>query len=490
MSSCTSTFGEADYGCSEQGSLTAAFEVTPASFTHDPNIPNQANITLNVTSTLTVNNVQYDTTTDQDISAWLALTSSTTPLVESDKTFVPRENCASTTNTLPTTVSLNIASGDEIKAKGKWSGFEGSQVGTDVPNCDWFDVELGNNFTITPPQNLQVTFPSDPTGEINASIDAWSLNPNISGTPFVPIDENDELLYNNWNWRVELLDSLENVVSANELTMDNNLSQALTANVTSLQPNTEYRMRVTVSNEYQATATVTSPIIYSKPAAPIIRRVTFTKESNGTYTAHIEWAKPRGGTFDETIKINGTAIADVVGGASTTGTYDITGLQPGVPTAITISSTSTSGQSQTAETIYPPANIPTISAEWNDVRRCVNISAQSDNISSFNMTAGYMRGDDSLANETDVDTISLCDLEHGNNEVVYVSATPTVPNHIYTDRTAYSTIPIPNPILGVSNDCSEMLNVVDIVESKNGILTPKWQTGVRVKTQSGCPGVG
>lgn len=486
MASCTSTFGEADYGCATQGSLTASYTVIPVNFAISPDDPSQAIITLSCKSELTINNVNYDTSTNQDVSAWLNLSSPLSPLVESNKTFVPRQNCITTTNSLTSNVDMLISAGDTIRAKGKWSGFEDQQSGLDVPNCDWFDVELGDSYTITPPQNLQVTFPDKIDGEISYSIASWSMNPNITGVPFSPVGENGDISYNNWNWKVEVLDKNGIAVTSKTYSLAPTLTGTLTADTEGLLPNSSYTMRVTASNSMQAATAVTSPVIDVPPLAPFINHYE-VKPWSGYYYVDFNYAQSSSGDGEVvrlTMDYNGnvTILGDTSYGNDINGTASVNYLGAAQKVSVVFTASSTHGESSTTVTFYTPAIPPTITTAWDETRKCVTISATSENITDFNITAGYMRGGTSLADQTEGNSLELCDLDHGNGEVLYVTATPKLPDHTYDDYATTMTIPILNPILGLSKTCDKTLNIVDIVEVKDdGTVTPQWQTGERVK---------
>lgn len=496
MASCTSTFGEADYDCSGQGSLTASFEVTPASFSHDPNIPDQAIVTFDVNSALTVSNIKYSDTTDQDISAWVALTSGTTPLAESDKTFVPREDCATTSNNLSTTSSLNIVAGDAVKFKGKWSGVDGSEVGIDVANCDWNDVELGDSFTITPPQNLQVTFPNTFAGTVSWSLSSWSKNPNIGSAPFSP-PPGSSIQYNNWNILLETIDNNGNIVNRYPTThTDSSLSSALTTDTTNTKPNSKYRLRLTASNAYQATTSVISPEVYTRPPQIVLRRpITYQKNEDGTWNAIIDWSKGRdGGALPEQVWLTTSASSEpqLVGaaqnGESISSTATVSNLSPGVRYNYSFSD-QTLGSSYAGGTtgyLYPPADIPSITTIWNDAHTCLNISATAPNIQKYRFKVGYSPTDTSLIDTytaNGITSVQICNLNPGDNKVIYISATPinSSDDYEYSSSTAYTTTEILRPILGVAKDCDKALNVIDIVEThSDGTMTPQWQSGTRV----------
>lgn len=485
MAHYQSSFEDVDYGCGEVAKVAAEFDLEPVSISHIANDPSLARVTFNFTNKLTLSNVKYSTTTDQDVSAWLVLSSAVEGLISSDKTFVPREDCTTTTNELSGTVDIAIKKDTSIRVGGRWSGFEDNPDGLMLPDIGWLDFELSDDFTITPPQNLQVTFPTEMNGEINASIDAWSKNPNITGQVMAEGE--------NWNWLVEVITPTNDIVTRKEFNI-NSLTASLAADTTGLKPNQSYRVRVTAANEYQSSTSVTSPAIAALPLAPIIRRITLTQEDNETTTATVDWAKPQSGDGSmEIIGIQATGhtekveVAQVSDGSSMTGTFNIPNLPPAIEVEIVVSNMTTAGIVNTKQTIYTIPAKTTITGVWDDVRRCITVSATSTNVSSFNMAMGYARGDDSLGAQDGASMLKACDLDHGTGQLIYVSAIPVIPNHTYDGYTATATLVIPNPILGLSKTCGETLNVVDIVETKKGgVMTPRWQTGDRVVKVAPC----
>lgn len=480
-----SSFQDADYGCGSPSQISGQFTINPTGFSRSDDDPSIGLVNFSYINQLTLANVQYSTTTNQDVSAWLVYTTNAEPLGSIDKTFVPRQNCTTTTNSLTGTVLVPVDSTDTfVKFGARWSGFNDNPDGLPMDSLEWFNFDLADNYKITPPQNLQVTFPSTPDGEINATIASWSLNPNIDGT--VQADGYS------WNWKVELLSASGDVLTVKEFN-NTSLTPTLIADTSKVKPNTSYSLKVTVSNAFQATTSIESPTIKSLPPAPIIRRVTFTEAANDTYTAHIDWAKPQSGAeFNEWVTLNvpgyitNQQIAAVTDGVSQIDTVDVSGLPAATAITITLANTSSAGQQETTQTVYTPSEVPTIAASWDSVRRCVTITPTASNITTFDMTLGYNYGDDSLGRGSG-ESLQSCDLNHGDGQILYASATPKLDTHIYIEAKGFTTIPILNPILGIAKNCNDTLNIVDIVEKKNNETTQQWQTGDRVVVKEPCP---
>lgn len=120
---------------------------------------------------------------------------------------------------------------------------------------------------------------------------------------------------------------------------------------------------------------------------------------------------------------------------------------------------------------------------WSDSRRSVTISASADAFGCM-VYAGL------TPNSYDVsgrDSVKLSDLEHGNNQAIYIRAVGIDEGgNEYADGEVFQTIAIPNPILGVV--CGdEKEYIVDIVEKHANQDVERWKIGDRVVTVDKCP---
>lgn len=477
MAQYQSSFQDADYGCGSPSEIAAEFNLEPVSISHVDTDPAIARVKFNFTNKLTLSNVKYSTTTDQDVSAWLVLSSAVESLISSDKTFVPREDCTTTTNELAGEVEIAIKKDTSVKVGGRWSGFDDEPDGLALPSIERVDFPLSDDFTITPPQNLQVTFPTQPDGEINASIDAWSKNSNIGGVP-VPGGEQ-------WNWRVELLGKNGDVVSVKDFNIGS-LTPTLSVDTSKVEPDQEYRIRVTVMNEYEASVSVTSPEVYSLPLAPIFRRGQFLPQEDGALTLRIDFAKPRSsGVLPETLSVNDQTVVVIENGASWVGSTEITGIEYGQSVYVLLKNTTIAGSNSVAQTFRAPMHTPELSVAWDDVKRCARISATVDEGVTYNLRAGYSVGDTSLGAVSN-QILEVCDLEHAGGQILYAEVLPSVDGVQARESMAYATFEIPNPIIGVTKTCDNEQYIVDIVENKQGEVTERWQTGDRVKVVDPC----
>lgn len=136
------------------------------------------------------------------------------------------------------------------------------------------------------------------------------------------------------------------------------------------------------------------------------------------------------------------------------------------------------------------------SIEWNDTRRVCTITAQAGGASKILISAGYSPNlGDIKSKQVTGSTISMSveDLDHGTGQLLYLSAIPI--DSEGAQRPAYGvwkTVPIPNPILGVTiPDCEKedgkQEYIVDIIEHKiDNSCTPRWQVGDRLVIQEPC----
>lgn len=486
MANCTSTFADADYGCSGgNGSVKTIFSAVPMSLTHSESGPSIGVVNVQYSNEIEIDNVKYSSTDGQDISAWQVFTSSQIPLGSTNKTFCQKQDCAPTTSTISGLVQVPIMDDTLIRFGGRWSGLGGNGDTEEVAgDCEWYDVELGQNFIITPPQDLQVTFGAQTA---QASISSWSTNPNITGA----VQEDGY----GWNWKIETINTKNEVVGVQEYNQ-NSLTAQLVPDLSALKPLENYTLKAIVSNEYQRTVSVVSPQLATGAPDPITRRVRFEPDGSGTYTMYVDWALPATGgsdTITMSITVSGTGgststatLATVSNGASQSGTYTVTGVQSAKRVKVTIDVDSRLSSVQNIRYYYSPVEAPQLSYNWDTSHRCVTVTAESPNVTNFDMKLGYIRDDDSLGSSNSGNSLQVCDLDHGAGQILYASATPLITDVDTSNSTGYATIPILNPILGVTNDCTDKKNIVDIVECKGGELTPRWQNGQRVLKKSQC----
>lgn len=476
-----STFEDVDYGCGEKASIYAGFNLEATDFAPNPDNPTQALVTFSYINKLELSNVKYSTATDQDVSAWLVYNSSAIPLGSTERTFVPREDCTTTTNSITSTVQIPITSDDTfVRFGGRWSGFDETPDGLALPGLEWFEYDLPNTFSISAPQNLQVTFGGNISGTIQASIDSWSENPNITSG----------------KWVIEVVDKNEEVVYTKEIP-SSGLTESTYINSDSVPFNAALRVRVSAVNSFGGSTSIISPVFYTSAPKPIFQRIQFFEQPNGKFTASIDVAKPRSsGASPESLSIKASDYTEeqvfqtITDGSSWIGNVEIPDLPPA--TLITFglyNKSSLGGGWSVWQDGFTPAKVPDINILWDDVRRCARISATSEDVSDFEMGVGDSPYSNAVYTDTG-STLEVCDLEHGAGQILYARATPKIPGHTYTESTNYATFSIPNPILGVAKTCDNEKYIVDIVENKQGTLTKKWQTGKRIVKVDKCPGVG
>lgn len=380
-------------------------------------------------------------------------------------------------------------------------------------------VDLDANHKISAPTGLTATYPTTPSGNISASITNWASNTNINGTPTSYPNAV------NWNWKVELIDHLNNVVSTKTFNKGESKSVTLTADTSGslVKKNTGYKFRVTCSNEFvQQVNTTSSSFIYTDPPEPTVSIVSSvynptSKDCNLTFN----WSKPAdGGALNEQIRydiynaVTGASFSGkdnvqiqvVTDGTGKSGTITVTGLptatKVGVRLEVATRPNASSGwtvkTSKTAETYTPVAGAAFIGFVWDDVRRQCVITATAPGAAKTRISAGYAPNNynvsTSLVNGT-TGTLTVKDLNHGGGQALYLEAMPeSSDGHQYIDEVAKISIPIPNPILGVLRpSCEEQaagakqLYIVDIVEHKtNNSCTPRWQNGDRIVKKNPC----
>lgn len=131
-------------------------------------------------------------------------------------------------------------------------------------------------------------------------------------------------------------------------------------------------------------------------------------------------------------------------------------------------------------------------ATWNDTRTTISITASAENASAITINAGYLPGGSDilgLTNPGTSSTLELSDLNHGSNQMLYISVIPIdAENNEHPELATYAVYPIPNPIIGVIKTCDETKYIVDIVEKKRGATncSERWKNGQRVVVTPPC----
>lgn len=136
------------------------------------------------------------------------------------------------------------------------------------------------------------------------------------------------------------------------------------------------------------------------------------------------------------------------------------------------------------------------SATWNDTRTTINITASAENATAITMNAGYSPNSSDILSLTTPGvngTLELSDLNHGSNQMLYISVIPLdAENNEHLELATYAVYPIPNPIIGIVKTCDETKYIVDMVEKKRGATgcSEKWKNGKRVVIKEKCAGGG
>lgn len=393
---------------------------------------------------------------------------------------------------------------------------------------DLKSIMLPDNLRILPPVGLSVNWPSAIGSSVTASIQKWSENTNITGTPTT---------YHNakyWNWALDLLNKdgglvahyATNLAESKSATFPGNsfytasaLPGSTLANNTkySFVKNGAYRLRVVVNNSFNQQQSSTSGLLYTAPPRPkvSIRSCVYDPNAKSCKLTFAYSKEKDGGGRGERLRYDiydvrtgsslsgkdNITISTVTDGRAMSGTITVSGI----PTATNIGvrvelATSDDNYNAvrtqaTATTYAPVADAAFISFDWDDVRRTCVITATAPGAKQTRLSAGYSPNNYNVSTKLtpgEVGTITVKDLDHGSGQILYLEATPeSIDNHQYKDEVAKISIPIPNPILGVkSYPCGSGRDseyIVDIIEhKKNNTCTPRWQNGDRVVKKNPC----
>ena len=510
MASCSGIVSDVDYGCGAPGSISVFYNTQEPSFdVYSSPIPGQALLRLYTEIGISASNITIDDSTGGTLMAWLLFSTKAAPLLESYKyIYFSSGYCiGGEGSTLPLSV-VPIQEGDTaIRLKPKWGTLYGSQAGLDVPGCDWEEIPLGDNLTITPPQNLQVNFPDNIYGSAYCTLSSWSKNPNISGAVFTPFEDTpSDATWNNWNWKSEIIDWQGNIVLEQEYITRAFLEEYLYLNdANTLPANAGYRWKITTSNYCQATTSATSGVIYIPPRDLSLQSPVFTENEDGTYGMSVFWEKAAESKEFEEIATLSVKVGDEVvtnnqelyrgyGGAAS-GTYSLNSVPSGTKISIMTTITSSAGVGGGYwQDYFTPAHAPEISYNWNDAHTELTISATSTNITQFEFRIGTTPGDSNLAWEKGVPSVTITGLDYETTKYVYAQVHPYMRRDEWMDWNYYdtiysvATIPLLHPVLGIVKTCDETTNIVDIVETKgDGSISPRWLGGQRVKIIEACP---
>lgn len=375
---------------------------------------------------------------------------------------------------------------------------------------NYFMSELTYNLPdylrILPPTNLRATFPSNAGGKVTATWTNWSKNPNIKGTP---TSYPNHKIY---NVRLELLSEngtyiaqqLKNVgenksVSFDSMGLfykDNVLDtnpQAQSSRV-ALTPGTKYKVRLTINNDMNQTQSATSELITVDIPTPTVSIESFLYEEDNANHSKLKfrWSKASSGA-DEKItyevwqngeKVNEGVLKDNSQGLGLSGVQEVS-VKSGERTIVKVFNKSLMDdqvKSAEAEALSPVAKAAFASCVWDERRHIATITATALGAANTRLGVGRSSNNYDLSNELTVGntgTATIENPEHGEGQVLYLEAVPVATDGTrYEHEAAKLSIPIPNPILGVTADKgSEHRYIVDIVEhKKNDKITPKWQT--------------
>lgn len=203
---------------------------------------------------------------------------------------------------------------------------------------------------------------------------------------------------------------------------------------------------------------------------------------------------------DSTFISQNNILETVVGGGAISGQEVVSNLPLGHSITITLkltlsdSSYATAVSNISANTYTPVSQAVFDSIVWDETRRKCSITATASSSSGVVISAGYSPNNYTIASlnsPNESGTLVLSDLNHGSGQILYLKAVPQSYNgHTYEQQAAYTSIPIPNPILGVAQPkCGDgdPQYIIDIVEHKtDGTCTPRWQNGDRLVKKKKC----
>lgn len=403
-------------------------------------------------------------------------------------------------------------------------GFSAHMIGDDT-GAGYYN--LPDNLRVLPPVGLTVSFPTTLDGNISASLQKWSNNTNIGGTPTTYTGASY------WNFAVDILDESGNYLAHKTFNTGETLScnfgagdsgwysasalngsAAATSSPYSLQAGKKYQLRVVVQNNMNQRLQAVSSVYTLNPPKPTIAITSIvynptTKKSEMCFTWSLaesaltpETLTYQATTPDGTIVASGT-IKTITGGSSDSGTV----CNVSVPTGdnITLKVTNTAGTSpntmavsSTTSVYSPVANAAFLGFDWDELRRTCTIRAEAPGAANCRIQAGYAANNYNIGNKLtsgEIGELVVKDLNHGTGQIMYLQATPeSSDGHQYVDEIAKISVPIPNPILGlVTPSCEDEANgaeqkyIVDIVEHKSwDTCTPRWKNGDRVVWKIPC----
>lgn len=123
-------------------------------------------------------------------------------------------------------------------------------------------------------------------------------------------------------------------------------------------------------------------------------------------------------------------------------------------------------------------NPTTITVTWDDLRRSLTIDAKAVGASSCLIQAGYGPNTYLFSGKN---TLTVTDIPHTTEKFLYIRAVGL--NSDGTELVAgelLTAVSIKHPILGIVRTCDGDKNIIDFVEKKNGVVTPRFKDGKRV----------
>lgn len=344
-----------------------------------------------------------------------------------------------------------------------------------------YKVYIDPDVLVTPPQDLTVIFPKTLDDPILPAITAWGKNPKlVNGTPW------DGDGGNKWNWQVEILDPDLTQVLASQTYLEDadNLNPTLFFNYTQydLDPAGDYRIRVTASNNFSATAVVTSP---PKPEKPFLWTPDPAYDSGTSF--YMYWAKPEyieGVTEEIRVKVgeNGEYM-DKVAYTSSTGesivqreSLSYNNKTRGVMAPVVITNTYDGGVvvSDTEYITIPPGNF-SVTETWSADNSTLTISVAPttdgyEALEGFLIAARYNNSGEPFAQVVGGRELAIDNTDPKIGKYIYLVVKPIVGGVPLNMNSIFRVVTVKPVAIGIYKTCDGDKNIVEMVEKKGDLI--------------------
>lgn len=533
-------------GCDEQATMVVNYDlkVTRIGFNQSTN---SQIVHIEYVVKLAANNINYTAlNATQDPSAWLEFYDKDKGYVESLHTFAPREDCTTTSNSISGEIDVAVFNWDKSIVLNARVSYP-TTVG-EWGSSDSMEYAIPEEFVATPPQNLQVTF-TKPSGTLDSNAAGYYLG-GVRFTPvlekwsdaewaavepeygnFCPfrveiLSEDRKSQYGLWRCHYASINRQETPITWDMHSLWNPWRNAYEERLFySRYANRNYCVKVSAENIAGLSTSVYSPVFTTPPPAMAFSQPEKYHTEDGKSSVVFRYGiAPNAGAkpihYSIEFTADGVALPDLtVNGVVPAGQTD--GLPISEDTKVSVAvpagamvvvrgytwaegedikvsygfTTNTSLYAPELDFKFSPINLNddvTISATLNGVaQKCV-------------WQVGYTEDGEDVVSPEDYaewaeehrepsDKLTITDLPHGQNKTLYAKAWPAGNGGMldmvrWNNNYGQITIPIPDAVHGIIKTCDETKNIVDVVESKGGILTPQWANGQKVKVVDRCKG--